>query len=1451
MFVVNVYYCKQVAKGKAQILERDIKSEVIDVQQLIMAVSLLGSLRIQNIRSCVAVFLKRFFCHRDQIRYSLGKLSLLVIGAVLTALPLSSAAQGRSEMDVLKPAHRIVAVAKRPPQSVRLVGDGRFQSQVNQAGVIAGTAVAPGEMIIKLTTTPTDELWYEIYQEADAYGHVTLAELWDGQLELVHLNGSVAAGLSGVDSNPFVEYAEPNYLRQAFAVPDDTSFLDLWGLRNIGQVVGGVAGIDGADIGATSAWEVSTGSTEVIVGVVDTGVDYQHPDLAGNMWVDPRSGPSFGSHGFNAITGSFDPLDDHGHGTHVAGTIGAAGNNGLGVVGVNWTTRIMALKFLSASGSGTTADAIKAINYAVQAKLDGVNVRVLSNSWGGGGFSEALRDIISTANDNDILFVAAAGNSTSDNDVTPAYPASYEVANVISVAATNNVDGLASFSNFGLSSVDLGAPGRNILSTVLNGQYDYKSGTSMATPHVSGAAALILATQSGLSVSGLTSALLNGVDPTPALAGRVLTGGRLNVCRSVSGPNCGALPQPDPEPPSVSIISPADGDTVRGKTTITADAVDNVGILFVRFLADGVLVGADAAAPFSVTWDTSTLVNGTYVLTAEAVDVGRNTTVSAPVTVTVADPPNYVVTEVPFAYRSFVGTALELNYVTPGFISSPFPILFADGPVTQFIAFSPGYLSFSTNRFDQFEFTLPTDTFVDLVAPFWDDLIVETPNNARPGETIGAGDVFWTVLGSAPSRELVVEWRGVPHNSTCDSVVQPVCNGATFQVVFFEGSSDILFNYLDVDFADPRWDFGVQATVGIQVSPTVATTFSFRSPMLSDNMSLLWHMNFSPPDNTPPVAGFDATANGLRASFVDTSDGGIVTRLWDFGDDTTSSLPNPTHTYGAAGTFLVMLDVTDDAGAGDSVSQSITVLNNPPETVAAATPTAGNAPLTVTFDSTGSSDSDGAITSFAWNFGDGSSSAEANPSHSYGSAGSFTAVLTVTDNAGASGSDDVTVTVDPGSPTSDTSPPTVNVSSPADGETVSGMVEFDATASDNVGVTLVDFFVDGVFMDSDSTSPYSAEWDTTTAADGPHTGSASAYDAEGNVGTSAMVNLTVQNGAASEVFYDTFENGAWNGQWTEDSQGDWFTSTQRATEGSSSAEVDGSANDAQLISIPIDLQGSSQATITFNWYIESGLDSGEYLAFDASTNGGSSWTQHATLMGNVDAENTWQAVQVDLSGISSLQLRFRGSMSSSREDANVDEVSVVVTGTGGEAPTTTTSTTTTTTTAAPTTTTTSTTTTTTTAAPPPGGVLEVFFDSFENGAWNGLWTEDSQGDWFTSTQRATESSSSAEVDGRANDAQLISNPINLQGRTQVTITFNWYIERGLDSGEYLAFDASTNGGSSWTQHATLMGNVDAENTWHPVQVELSGISSLRLRFRAQISSSREDANLDEVRVTAQ
>jgi serine protease len=405
----------------------------------------------------------------------------------------------------------------------------------------AETAKAiPNEVIVKVKPAAGHATLAALEAIADADRDEELSTVGSGVIRRIHSRSKGAEQLmSELQRHPDVVYSEPNYIVHTTAVPNDPSFSQLWAMNNTGQTILGVAGKPGAHISAESAWTVTTGSHGVVVGVVDTGFDYTHNDLAANAWSNPGGvgGCPAGTHGFNAITKSCDPADDNLHGTHVSGTIGAVGNNALGVVGVNWTTTLMGLKFLDSTGSGLIADAISAIDFAVSAKLAGVNVRILSNSWGGAPFSQSLLDEIEKANSNDILFVAAAGNNGTSNDSTPFYPASYNSPNVIAVAATDNDDNLASFSNFGAGTVHLGAPGVNVLSTVPGNQYQFLSGTSMATPHVAGAAALILS-QTGIppiSTSELKSSLLGAVDSIPSLAGKTVTGGRLDVCKGLFG----------------------------------------------------------------------------------------------------------------------------------------------------------------------------------------------------------------------------------------------------------------------------------------------------------------------------------------------------------------------------------------------------------------------------------------------------------------------------------------------------------------------------------------------------------------------------------------------------------------------------------------------------------------------------------------------------------------------------------------------------------------------------------------------------------------------------------------------------------------------------------------------------------------------------------------------------
>ncbi len=369
-----------------------------------------------------------------------------------------------------------------------------------------------------------------------------------------------------------VKLCSANQIYRAAVTPNDASYGSLWGMTKIG---------------APTAWETTTGSSSVVVAVIDTGVQYTHPDLAANMWTNPGeiagngidddgNGKADDVYGIDTVNNDTNPMDDHSHGTHCAGTIGATGNNSVGVAGVNWNVKIMALKFLNSSGSGSTAGAVAAINYAVMMKQRGVNVRVLSNSWGGGGYDAALAEAIKSAEAEGMLFVAAAGNSSNNNDTVPAYPASYTNANVVAVAATDAVDGRALFSSFGPTSVDLGAPGVGILSTVTGSGYASYSGTSMATPHVAGAAALVLAKNANLTVAELKAALLDTVDRVASMNGITVTGGRLNLAAALASVKS-EPPAATPTPTATPTATPSPTPTATpASITFTVSATDEL-----------------------------------------------------------------------------------------------------------------------------------------------------------------------------------------------------------------------------------------------------------------------------------------------------------------------------------------------------------------------------------------------------------------------------------------------------------------------------------------------------------------------------------------------------------------------------------------------------------------------------------------------------------------------------------------------------------------------------------------------------------------------------------------------------------------------------------------------------------------------------------------------------------
>lgn len=880
----------------------------------------------------------------------------------------------------------------------------------------------------------------------------------------------IKSALDQYRRDPNVEYVEPNYRFSVRSVPDDPDFRTQWSLRNIGQSLSyttQAGGVPGADIAAVPAWDIQTGSSSVIVAVLDTGVDTSHPDIAANIWTNPGEIPDNGIdddgngyvddiNGYDFVGNSNVVEDGNGHGTHVAGIAAAVGNNATGITGVAWDARVMALKIFDASGAGNVSDAIDAILYATQ-----MGVKITNNSWGGYSYSQALRDAISAANDAGVLVVAGAGNDSNNNDVTPFYPASYDLPNVVSVAATNRVDARANFSNYGRTTVNLGAPGDFIYSLSPGAEYNYRSGTSMATPHVAGTAALLLSQFPGLSAIGLKALLLDRSSQLPAMRDITTTGGRLNAKYALE---C------DPAQVLLGVRAPADGFAVLGgdPTTIRAQ-MTSCG----RSVTDYQLLASFSNGDAQITLFDDGLhgdgaagdgIYGNYWVPQ---NIGA---VSASVTATSAGQPalsrtlngnvrqrvRYQHQTVPYSWiDATAGTTYALG--NDGSVTIPIGFNFDFYGLTRdaITINANGLLTFGSSLPSADNSHLPNPVVPnDLISPFWDDL------------DPASGGVYSLLEGVVPNRRLTVSWVNVARNGVVGAV--------SFEATLYEGSNDIVFNHQDVVFGDDQYDFGANAVVGVEDPDGLdATVFLDHQRLLNDSTARRFYVVPAEPEltyrvtvTTTPVRSLSGKlvmslvdGDGINNNYFNilqfSADGDIILNPVLTGDAAGSFIPSPAY-LGDAGfsnlisqpaifgnqiSFLLrvsrngifqpypdsyafyLLDSTDQPyptsdPLGTDALFAIEIDRPQPfplifvsayasvsvETVGAPIANPGgpyvgviNAPIA--FDGTASLDGESDPLTFAWDFGDGATGTGATPSHAYAIAGLYTVTLTVSDGA--------------------------------------------------------------------------------------------------------------------------------------------------------------------------------------------------------------------------------------------------------------------------------------------------------------------------------------------------------------------------------------------------------------------------------------------------------------------
>jgi subtilisin family serine protease len=716
--------------------------------------------------------------------------------------------------------------------------------------------------VVKFTKDTSAQKRLEIHKKYGA--NINFELLQTNEINIIESSKSEKELMDLYKSDKNVIYIEPEIQLQILKKPNDSRYKELWGLNNTGQS----EGLDDADINAEQAWDITTGTNTNVIAVIDSGVDYNHNDLKANMWINPNEIAGDGIdndnngyiddiYGIDTYNDDSDPMDDNDHGTHVAGTIAAKGNNSLGVVGVNWNTKIIACKFLSRTGRGTTIGAIKCLDYLAKLKTQGINIIASNNSWGGGDYSQALYDVIKLNQDKGILFVAAAGNSNENNDEIESYPSNYDLSNIISVAATNNKDELAYFSSYGKQKVHVAAPGVKILSTVTNNNYKSFNGTSMATPHVTGLIGLLKTNDQSLNMKQIKALLISSSKPVAGLKNKILSGGVIRAWDDIStgggALNCNNKKKSKFVYPANNVINtPADSIVNLKYYEVNCDKAITTATATV-----------DDGTKISLTGDDDIILSGSYSFTVKAKKIltfPDNSTL----TINIVSPYEKAI-PVGYSYQNITGTRLPLEDEETVVLDIPFNSNFSGiNSGKKIYVNSNGFISFEDKIivWPYKNKELPSNDVGSMsIVAFWDDLY--------PGSSILSSGVFWDVIGSAPNRKIVIEWRDVRHYST-----RLTNNNITFQIILEENSPDIRVNYKDMVFSSQnhKINYGKSATIGIQQTANYAKQHCFNaSCLINNNTSLIWKLKN---DDKPPIInsvsleGYQNFVAGLTLTFV-------------------------------------------------------------------------------------------------------------------------------------------------------------------------------------------------------------------------------------------------------------------------------------------------------------------------------------------------------------------------------------------------------------------------------------------------------------------------------------------------------------------------------------------------------------------------------------------------------